>query len=300
MKLAIICRKGLDNFLNWVPFIEGHEVKTFLVESGQDINQAIDWADIVWLEWMNESAVYASNYKNIIYKKVIVRCHSYEAFGFQNQINWGNIHHVNFVADHVKHILNPVIDHSVVPNGVDLEKFKFVDKQKGFNLAFVGHMNHKKGPMLLLQAMQKLVEKDDRYKLYIAGACQDLRFEYYFNHMIPALKLDDNVFFHGIVQDMPKWFEDKHYIICTSPWESQGMGIMEGMASGLKPVIHNFPSADKVYSFRYLWNTIDEFVDQITSENYIPIEYREIIGKYSIQRSIAGIQEVIDKIAKEQ
>src|SRR3972149_9654005 len=105
-KLAIICFKGLESFLDWADHIEEYEVKKFIVTRQDQIDGAIDWADIVFIEWMNELAVYVSNYRNIVFKdKVIVRCHSYEILnGYANQINWENIDHVIFIANHVKDI----------------------------------------------------------------------------------------------------------------------------------------------------------------------------------------------------
>jgi glycosyltransferase involved in cell wall biosynthesis len=58
--------------------------------------------------------------------------------------------------------------------------------------------------------------------------------------MIKQLSLQENVIYEGIISDVNSWLDEKHYLLSTSIIESQGMGIIEGMAKGLKPVIHNF------------------------------------------------------------
>ncbi len=47
--------------------------------------------------------------------------------------------------------------------------------------------------MLLLQAFKALIDKDSRYKLFIAGTFQDARYQLYFKQMIDELRLTDSV-----------------------------------------------------------------------------------------------------------
>ena len=109
-----------------------------------------------------------------------------------------------------------------------------------------------KGPMLLLQAFKALIDKDSRYKLFIAGTFQDARYQLYFKQMIDELRLTDSVQFDGWQDDMNQYLEDKHYLICTSLLESQHMSAMEAMAKGIKPLIHNF-TAQRRYTMNQLF-----------------------------------------------
>ncbi|MCS4525185.1 glycosyltransferase [Clostridium botulinum] len=68
-------------------------------------------------------------------------------------------------------------------------------KKKGFNIAYVGYINFKKGPMLLLHAFKKIFDTDNRYKLHIAGTFDEDRYRLYFNQMIKELGLEKILYF---------------------------------------------------------------------------------------------------------
>ncbi|MCK4295306.1 MAG: hypothetical protein KAX28_01450, partial [Candidatus Marinimicrobia bacterium] len=111
-KISFICATGLDNFID--PIITGlssdYMVRKFIVKTQQEIYNAIDWGDVIWLEWANEVAIIATNYKGIKDKKVIVRLHRYEAFTYSpKQINWSVINRLILVAPHMKGILKETI-----------------------------------------------------------------------------------------------------------------------------------------------------------------------------------------------
>ncbi|APH22623.1 glycosyl transferases group 1 family protein [Clostridium botulinum] len=93
-------------------------------------------------------------------------------------------------------------------------------RKKGFNIAYVGYINFKKGPMLLLHAFKKIFDTDNRYKLHIAGTFDEERYRLYFNQMIKEFGMEKNVIFYGWQKDINKWLEDKNYLICTSVLES--------------------------------------------------------------------------------
>ncbi|MBY6897396.1 glycosyltransferase family 4 protein [Clostridium botulinum] len=134
-------------------------------------------------------------------------------------------------------------------------------RKKGFNIAYVGYINFKKGPMLLLHAFKKIFDTDNRYKLHIAGTFDEDRYRLYFNQMIKELRLEKNIIFYGWQKDINKWLEDKNYLVCTSVLESQGLGIMEAMSKGIRPLIHNFVGAKEVYPEKYVWSSLDDIIN---------------------------------------
>ena len=128
-----------------------------------------------------------------------------------------------------------------------------------------------KNPAFVLQCMQKLHYIDPDYRLFFGGEFADAALEHYLKHMVDALDLRDVVFFDPPAaeqEDVRFWLEDKHYIVSTSIVESQSMGLLEGMACGLKPVVHNFPGADQVFPSEFLFNISEEFCEQIVSDEY--------------------------------
>jgi glycosyltransferase involved in cell wall biosynthesis len=187
-----------------------------------------------------------------------------------------------------------------IPNGVDVDGIKFVERQRGKNLACVGYINMRKNSMFLLQCMHRLHYHDPGYKLFFAGIFQDAMLEQYLKHMIKKLGLCDSVFFDGWQSDIFGWLEDKHYVVSASIAESQGMGIMEGIAAGLKPVIHNFAGASEIYPQEFLFNTIEQFCEEIQWGSYEPERYRRFIEQnYPQKQQSKRVNEVIVKLERQ-
>jgi len=312
-KIAVICPAGMESFLgDIVDFLQTkYEVKTCYSINIQEVDSTIKWADIVWLEWANELTINLTNHPEDILKDkhIICRLHSYEAFeGFANNINWSNINDLIFVAEHIKNIvvqqvpklLQIVRGIHVIPNGIDMNRFSFKERAIGKNLAFVGSINHKKGPLLLLHAFRELVQLDSDYRLFIAGAFQDTRYQLYFAQMIQEMGLENNIQIDGWIKDINPWLEDKQYIVCTSVLEGHPVGMMEAMARGLKPLVHNFVGAKGIYPDKYLWNTIPDFVRMAMNDDYDPAEYKKFIEmNYSLEKQLDSIDRIIQKTRKE-
>ena len=312
-KIAIVCPPGQEMFLRDIAsFLKSKcEVKECYTTNAHEIDSAIMWADTVWLEWANEITIALTNHpKNILKDKhVICRLHSYEVFmNFVTQINWKNITDILFVAKHIREIAirqEPKLAEMVknihlVPNGIDIDKFTFKERARGKNLAFIGGLNFKKGPMLLLHALRELVQSDNEYKLFIAGTISDARYQLYFTQMIQEMGLEKNIQFDGWIKDINAWLEDKQYIVCSSVLEGHPVGIMEAMARGLKPLIHNFVGAKGIYPNKYLWNTITDFVSIATEENYDSVEYRNFIeSNYSLHMQLNIIDKIILSTCRE-
>lgn len=69
----------IDNKVEALSLI--YDVKFVVSTDGEEIKEAVEWADIVWLEWANEMAVHVTNnVSSIKDKKVICRLHGYEVF----------------------------------------------------------------------------------------------------------------------------------------------------------------------------------------------------------------------------
>ncbi|HEB37253.1 MAG TPA: glycosyltransferase family 1 protein [Thermoplasmatales archaeon] len=125
----------------------------------------------------------------------------------------------------------------VIPNGVDINRFKPREKKEfGKNLLYVGRIVPKKGLHVLLYAMKKVVEKDDEVKLRIAGKGRLLPL---MKSLSKMLDIERNVNFLGYVpdKDLPELYRSSDLLILPSiTGESFGITLLEAMASGL-PVI---------------------------------------------------------------
>ncbi|SHJ49516.1 Glycosyltransferase involved in cell wall bisynthesis [Hathewaya proteolytica DSM 3090] len=306
-KIAFFVKQGMDSFLG--DTISGlsdeYDVKKIVVTEYPQIEEGMRWADICWFEWCDELIAYGSKLELAREKKIICRLHSYEAFTeHPSNVKWNSVDKLIIDTKHINDVVLtsfqkiPKDKVNIIPVGVNEGKYKFEKREKGFNLAYVGYINYKKGPMLLIQLISELVKIDKKYKLHIAGKFQDYRDVLYFNQMIKEMNLSDNIIHYGWVDDINKWLIDKNYIISTSLLEGQHLSVMEGMSKGIKPVIHNFVGAKEIYDKKYVWNTIDEAVEIIKSHKYNSSEYREYVVKnYSKDKELNSIKEMISKIS---
>jgi glycosyltransferase involved in cell wall biosynthesis len=265
--------------------------------------ELMKWSDISWFEWCTDLAMNGSKLPKVC--KNIIRLHRYEAYlDCPKEVNWDNVDVLITVGNRC---VNEVLCRKVpdigsrtrimeIANGVDLEKFRFVDRPRGKNIAFVGNLRLVKNPMFALQCMQKLNSIDREYKLFFAGWIPkvDEFVEQYLRHMVESLGLKSVVFFDGWQKDISSWLADKHYIVSTSVIESQGMGILEGMANGLKPVVHNFPGAEQTFAQEFLFNTAEDFCKQILSAEYEPRRYRLFVEeRYLLQMQLKRVNKVL-------
>ena len=309
LRILFVCGPDVK-FINEIKREIGrrHEVRTLHFERSVDlaaVQRGMDWADVTWFEWCDPVLVHASQ-KLRKTSRVACRLHSYEAFtSYPQQVNWAFVDHVVFVAPHIEEVFQgrtsaPVAT-SVIPNGVDLSKLAYKERRRGFNLAYLGYLNFKKNPELLLQCMADLVARDDRYQLHIAGSFQEPRHELYFEKMIPAMGLEGRVHLHGWVDDVDAWLEDKHYLVSTSVLESFGMGIAEAMAKGLKPIIHNWVGAEHVFPDHLRFNTVREFSDLVLEEAYDPASYRTWIEeRYALPDRAADVEALLQRLASQE
>ena len=72
-------------------------------------------------------------------------------------------------------------------------------------------------------------------------------YERYLKHLIKVMNLEKNVVIYGWIDDIAKWWEDKDYTLSASIHEGHPYNILESMARGIKPIIHNFDGAEELY-----------------------------------------------------
>lgn len=311
-KKIVFFDKGDDKFILDIinELSKEYETKKVTVRDLKQIDQWMQWADICWFEWCDELISYGSKHKLATEKKIICRLHSYEAFtNYPSNVIWDNVHRIIFVAEHIREFIIDKFNINryktvVIPNGINLSKYKFSDRKDGYNIAYVGYINYKKGPMLLLHTFKAIYDKDNRYKLYIAGQFQDERDVLYFEQMIKEFGIKKNVFFQGWQDNLDIWLEDKNYILCTSVLESQNISVMQAMTKGIKPLIHNFVGAKSIYNENYIWNTINEAVNILEDKNYNSKEYFEFVkDNYSTEREMDSLKKLLkfinNKVEKE-
>ena len=309
-KISFICGlKGDTKFLGDIyEFSQTRfPVQLSEIHSLNHLHEIMKSTDICWFEWCTEVVVEASKLPKVC--KNIVRLHRFEAYNpWPKQVKWENIDTLVLVGNsYVKQgLLAQVPDIEqrtkvvTIPNGVNLDKFKFTNRTKGKNLGCIGYLNMRKNPMFLLQCMQKLHFVDKGYKLFFAGHFQDPMLEQYMRHMVKSLGLEGAVYFDGWRDDISNWLSDKHFIVSTSIGESQGMGLLEAMACGVKPIIHNFPGAGEIFPSEYVFDIAEDFCRLILSDDYDSRKYREFVEqKYPLKSELKQINDLFIQLENE-
>lgn len=302
-KIAFFVKTGMDSFLGDIinSLQDGYIVEKYIITEAKQIDEGMTWADICWFEWCDELVIYGSQLELAKRKKMICRLHSYEAFTeYPKQVKWEVIDQTIFVAEHIREFVLENVSALkekqtvIIPNGIDLEKYTYKERKPGFNIAYVGYINYKKGPMLLLHAFKEIYDTDKRYKLYIAGEFQDPRDVLYFNQMASEWGIQENVIFQGWQDNLDKWLEDKNYILCTSILESQNLSVMQAMTKGIKPLIHNFVGARGIYPNTYIWTSIKELITLLKNTKYESAEYRKFVcDNYSMEKNFEAVRKTI-------
>lgn len=307
-RIAFFCGADGSTFLDPVcNYLKNRfEIRVFTGRTQQELYDLMRWSDISWFEWCTDLAVIGSNGPKVC--ETIIRLHRYEAYTeLPGRVNWRNVDVLimvgnSFVQQALLNGVGPVSPPTsivTIPNGVDLGAMRFVNRPRGKSIAFVGNLRMVKNPPLLLQCMHRLHSLDSAYRLFVAGVFQDGALEQYVHHMTKELGLTEAVVFDGWQADINHWLADKHYIVSSSTIESQGMGILQGMACGLKPVVHNFPGACEIYPEEFLFDTPGEFCEQILSGAYEPGRYRQFVERdYSQKEQLAKINELLIKLER--
>lgn len=285
-----------------------YNLKTFVGGEEKEFRQLLHDTDIAWVEWCNDLAG-ALTLPPKMSEKYVVRLHSFEMFTpLPNKVDWSKIDKLIFVnqicrdytLSKFKNIPKEIT--TVIPNGVNVDRF-VIPKDKPYNkkVVFVGYINYKKGPQLLLQVFRKIWEFDHDFTFHIAGAYQDERFQLYMQNMIK--KFPFKIKFDGWVQDMPTYLKDKDFIVSSSIFESFQYSLAEGMAQGLVPICHSWIGAEQFYPRDYIYDTPEEAVEIIERfqktlhKTLIREKLRKhIVDNFSYRKQIKQIKEMLNDL----
>jgi UDP-glucose:(heptosyl)LPS alpha-1,3-glucosyltransferase len=147
----------------------------------------------------------------------------------------------------------------VVPNGVDLERFRPArnnERQKLRNslgmgdsdqvIVTVGAVHPRKGIDLLLKAWRKTADCHPRARLFIVGSRQDKinpelkTYSSMLESLINNSGAADRVHFTGSVENVEEYLRVADVFVFTSKKEGMGNVVLEAMASGLPVLLTPF------------------------------------------------------------
>lgn len=167
---------------------------------------------------------------------------------------------------------------AVIPTGIAIERFykENVDKKKkeeiykslkvdkdDFLILFVGRVAEEKNIKFLIEAHKKLVKEDNKYKLIIVGDGPDIK-----NLKELSKDIKDNVVFAGksLWEDVPCYYDIADIFVTASRSETQGLTVLEALASSTPVVCANDPSyIDAIVpgSNGFVFDTEEEYLENI-------------------------------------
>jgi hypothetical protein len=118
--------------------------------------------------------------------------------------------------------------------------------------------------------------------------------------MVRTLNLADVITFEPSYGELNQWLSDKHFIVASGIGESQVEAVLAGMACGLKPVVHNFPGADKLFPEPYLFNIAEQFCEHLLAREYEPEQYRRFVEqRYPIEGQLGRVNGILQQLETE-
>jgi glycosyltransferase involved in cell wall biosynthesis len=188
----------------------------------------------------------------------------------------------------------------VLPHGVNLDRYALRRRPRGKHLACLGCLRLEANPAFLLQCMQKLHYLDPACRLFFSGVFESPVLEQYVRHMVSTLDLTDVVSFEPFPGDLNHWLSDKHFIVAGGIGEDQVEALLMGMACGLKPVIHHFPGASRLFPERYLFNIAEQFCEQVLSGDYEPQQYRRFVEeRHPMKEQVTRVNGILTQLETE-
>ena len=178
----------------------------------------------------------------------------------------------------------------IIPSGIEVERFyrenldiKVIDqikkdvgiKRSDRVLIYLGRIGPEKSIDFLVKAMPKIIKKNKDIKLLIVGPGPE---EDNLKKLAKKLDIEKHVIFTGGVHwdDVPYYYACGEILVNASTYETQGLTMVEGMATSLAPVCINDPALTSCVSDKIdglVFNNEEEYIDEVLTlikdKNYL-------------------------------
>jgi glycosyltransferase involved in cell wall biosynthesis len=267
----------------WVPYFRksiearGHEFGLYRPK------MALANADVVVHGWASGDSQPLAGARNVMFLR------RYELFdGGLGRVNWAGVDALVCVNAWIKGVVERVFVEKgvktpvhMIYNGTDPSRWRFRERAPGKKIGMACHVHPKKNLPL---AMQILARLPDEYELHIAGEIQDACTAEYLNHLGKIMRKKIYLYGHIPAGDLSLWWEQMSVCLSTSLSEGNPNNVIEAMAKGLKPVVHDWPGADDQFPEDVRFSTAEEAATQILDPKYESARYRSIVeDKFSLK-----------------
>lgn len=278
----------------WEPYLlnvlKDFDLKVTHRDYTNELIELTEWADVLMSAWCNDITLWWSH--NFPDKKIITYLRRYEIWEYDlmNEINFEAIDAMIFVSKYIRDAFHNVWNKKVrneylIPNGIDFSEFTLRNEHKRTNkIAMVCQLRDVKNIPLALQILRNL---PNDYTIHHCGLPASSQYEGMIESYMYNLGLGNRFFRYGSFNrdDVLPWLMDKDIVLCTSINEGNPHHIIESMAMGIRPIIHNWPRAKDQFPHELIFETVDQAVHMIQIDNtsFTPKTLREYVTiKYDL------------------
>jgi len=307
---------------HWMKYLEENHI---LVTEPYFNALYAEWADVIWIEWLETPAVEAAKrsgtLENVLCQDAKVAEHgSYHTrkfswrdkpihmrgidmdvyYGHFRAVNWTNVTSLSFICPHVRDLVDIPLPEKlpihIFPLSVDIDAFKYRERDgKGHNIAWVNHNWTAKGLTLALIALHELMATTgEAWFLHVVenGKSNEFWYHDFIKHQVESLGLQDNVRFYGPVDSVDEFLDDKDFLWHTSYKEAFSLIIGEALAKGIPVVTMDWRDAGWVWDSKMIARTPQEFVTRTLAYPFSSSECRVIASKHSVEKEIKKLCEI--------
>jgi len=293
----------------WIPYIREELARYDLsiidenCPDGEMLGKMSEKADLLFSCWCNETPYFWSKY--FPDKKIISYLRRYELWtDTYHETDYQEIDALIFVSKFCQESFHRMRQgrtlpkrEYLIPNGVDINQFTLRENRPSTKkIAFVCSLKHVKNVPL---AVQLLINLPEEYKIHHIGipftdqiTGQLISYIYYHGMFNTRFNLE------GLIKpnEVIGWLQDKDVLLSTSINEGNPVNIIEAMAMGIKPVIHDWPGSRDQFPEDLIYTTIDEGVEIIKNDIHEPERYRQWVEDRYPLSNYAQIHQVIEGV----
>lgn len=272
----------------WVPLYKeafekrGHEFTRLKKPEAADF-------DVVLHGWANHDMPMFTGTRNIMFLR------RYELFEPTiARISWNRVDAIVCVNSWIQSVMQDSFEESgietpvhLIYNAADPKRWTFKKRRPRKKIGMACHIHPKKNLPLALQILAAL---PGDYELHIAGQIQDACTAEYLNHVGSSLKRKLFLYDQIPYDQMDFWWEQMGYCLSTSLSEGNPNNVIEAMAKGVKPVVHNWPGAEDQFQ-GHIFDCVQDAVSMIQSQYYDSELYRKQVEE---KFSLSNIERVVD------
>ncbi len=232
------------------------EVREALAVRNQLVSDLINWADVVFCEWLTDGAVWMSRYLPED-KALIARLHSYEAFtSYPFLTNLPRFDGLIFIAPQIQEVFNSLVGSAtlsgtvtgVIPNFRNVSNFSIAPRQETAKktLGLTQYASANKDPIFALDILKELRAHDPTWQLRLIGQpwsddISEAEANYRHRFEQRLAEFGDSVSIESFTNDIVSWYRSIGFIVSASQREGSHESFVEGMLTGAVPVLRNWP-----------------------------------------------------------